>query len=285
MFPLCCRWLSPLDSRDSDDEFDDTDEELYYLQKCQASKNPLFIPIESHSLAPALFYCIRTTTIQLLHAAVVEPLSSAWPVIATVNRWNPLAWVGVVWAQPTPFNLLLDALAQNTFILPCHYHASYCCIALIVFPLCCRWLSPLDSRDSDDEFDDTDEELYYLQKCQASKNPLFIPIESHSLAPALFYCIRTTTIQLLHAAVVEPLSSAWPVIATVNRWNPLAWVGVVWALMCLLIHACLSCLLLLRVGAYSFMLVCHACYCLELSQVWFIGDESEVCEHVLLCVS
>ena len=121
------------------------------------------------------------------------------------------------------------------------------CIALIVFFFVCRWLSPLDSRDSDDEFDDTDEELYYLQKCQASKTPLFIPIQSHSLAPALFYCIRTTTIHLLHAAVVEPLSSAWPVIATVNRWNPLAWVGVVWALMCLLIHACLSCLLLLRV--------------------------------------
>ena len=87
----------------------------------------------------------------------------------------------------------------------------------------------------------------YLQKCQASKTPLFIPIQSYSLAPALFYCIRTTPIQLLHAAVAEPLSSAWPVIATVNRWNPLAWVGVVWALMCLLIHACLSCLLLLRV--------------------------------------
>ncbi len=88
----------------------------------------------------------------------------------------------------------------------------------------------------------------YLQKCQASKTPLFIPIQSHSLAPALFYCIRTTTIHLLLVAVVEPpLSFAWPVIATVNRWNPLAWVGVVWALMCLLIHACLSCLLLLRV--------------------------------------
>ena len=61
------------------------------------------------------------------------------------------------------------------------------------------------------------------------------------------YYIRTTMIQLLHAAVVEPLSSAWPVIATVNRLNPLVWVGVDWALMCLLIHACLSCLLLLRV--------------------------------------
>ena len=132
-------------------------------------------------------------------------------------------------------------------MLPCHIHASYCCIALIVFLLCCRYLSPLGRRCSNDEFDDTDEELYYLQKCQASKTPLFIPIQSHSLALAIFYCIRTTAIQLLHAAVVEPLSSAWPVIATVNRWNPLAWVGVVWALMCLLIHAFLSCLLLLRV--------------------------------------
>ena len=121
------------------------------------------------------------------------------------------------------------------------------CIALIVFFLVCRCLSPLDRRGSDDEFDDTDEELYYLQKCQASKTPLFIPIQSHSLPPALFYCIMTTTIQLLHAVVLEPLSSAWPVIATVNRWNPLAWVGVVSTLMCLLIHACLSCLLLLRV--------------------------------------
>ena len=47
-------------------------------------------------------------------------------------------------------------------------------------------LFPLDSRCSDAVIDDTDEELYYLQKCQASKNPLFIPIKSHSLAPALF---------------------------------------------------------------------------------------------------
>src|SRR4051812_19711660 len=66
-------------------------------------------------------------------------------------------------------------------------------------------IAPLSRRGSDDVFDDTDEELYYLQKCQASKTPLFIPIQSHSLAPALFYCIRTTMFQLLHAAVVEPL--------------------------------------------------------------------------------
>ena len=46
----------------------------YYLQKSQASKTPLFILIQSHSLAPTLFYCIRTTMIQLLLAAVAEPL-------------------------------------------------------------------------------------------------------------------------------------------------------------------------------------------------------------------
>ena len=87
----------------------------------------------------------------------------------------------------------------------------------------------------------------YLQKCQASKTPLFIPIQSYSLAPALFYCIRTTPIHLLLAAVAEPFILCMTCHSTVNRWNPLAWVGVVWALLCLLIHACLSCLLLLRV--------------------------------------
>ena len=69
-------------------------------------------------------------------------------------------------------------------------------------------VSPSIDVCSDDEMDDTDEELYYLQKCQASKNPLFIPVQSHSLALALVYCIRTTTTYLLLAAVVEPLPSA-----------------------------------------------------------------------------
>ena len=83
------------------------------------------------------------------------------------------------------------------------------CIALIVVPFVfAGGCSLLVDDVSDDVIDDTDEELYYLQKCQASKTPLFIPIQSHSLAPALFYCIRTTTIQLLHVAVVEPLCSA-----------------------------------------------------------------------------
>jgi hypothetical protein len=99
---------------------------------------------------------------------------------------------------------LIVVIAQHT-----HFTMSWSCImlciALIVFLLCCRYLSPLGRRCFDDAIDDTDEELYYLRKCQASKTPLFIPIQSHSLAPALFYCIRTTTFHLLLVAVVEPL--------------------------------------------------------------------------------
>ena len=161
--------------------------------------------------------------------------------------WKFMCWVWI-WTlvQISSNPSVLIALAQITACC-----MSWSCIilriALIVFFLCSRCLSPLSRRGFDDVINDTDEELYYLQKWQASKTPLFIPIQSQSLTPALFYCIRTTPFQLLHAAVAEPLSCAWPIIATVNRWNPLAWGGVVWALLCLLIHACLSCLLFLRV--------------------------------------
>ena len=43
----------------------------------QASNQPLIISIQSHVLAPALFYCIKTTRFKLLCATVVEPISSA----------------------------------------------------------------------------------------------------------------------------------------------------------------------------------------------------------------
>ena len=113
-----------------------------------------------------------------------------------------------LWFKSTQTLLLLAALAEITSY--CHviitHHIVHCidCV-LSMFAGGC---SPLVDVCSDDEFNDTDEELHYLQKCQASKNPMFIPIQSHSLAPALFYCIRTTAVQLLHAAVVEPVSSA-----------------------------------------------------------------------------
>ena len=107
--------------------------------------------------------------------------------------------------KPTSFNLLLVALAQNTFILPCHEHASYCALHWLYFFLVAG-ICPLSIDAIPMMWSLTLMKTQcYLQKCQASKTPLFIPIQSYSLAPALFYCIRTTTIHLLLAAVAEPL--------------------------------------------------------------------------------
>ena len=39
------------------------------------------------------------------------------------------------WFKPTSFNLVSSCISSNHNMLPCHDHASYCCIALIVFPL------------------------------------------------------------------------------------------------------------------------------------------------------
>ena len=101
--------------------------------------------------------------------------------------------------------LVASCISSIHSILPCHIHASYCCIALIVFPLCCRCLSPLSRRCYDDSIVDTNEDSMLSSEVPGKQAPLFIPIQSHSLAPALFYCIRTTTIYLLLAAVAEPL--------------------------------------------------------------------------------
>ena len=152
-------------------------------------KNPIYPSVP--------FSCILE---QLL--LIVQVKSYKWHL--NIHIWSLNFNLGF---KPTSFNLVASCIISNHSILPCHTHASYCCIALIVFFLCCRCLSPLKRRGFDDEINDTDEELYYLRKCQASKTPLFIPIQSHSLAPALFYCIRTTTIHLLPVAVVEPPSA------------------------------------------------------------------------------
>ena len=74
--------------------------------------------------------------------------------------------------KPTSFNLVATCISSNHIILPCHDHASYCCIALIVFFLICRYLSPLSRRCSDDEFDDTDEELLLSSEVPGKQNPL-----------------------------------------------------------------------------------------------------------------
>ena len=64
-------------------------------------------------------------------------------------------------------------------------------------------------------------------------NPMFSLLLS-------FTAFKTTHFKLLCATVVEPISSAWPVIATVTRWNPLACVGVDWA-MCMCFLPCYAC--------------------------------------------
>ena len=122
-------------------------------------------------------------------------------------------------------------------------HASYCCT---LFGDSCVSVFFVAGSASE-EYRDYPSEKSYPCIDPSGKQPLIIPIQTHVLASALVYCIKTTWFKLLCATVVEPLSSAWPVIATLTRWNPLACVGVDWALMCVLIHACLSCLLLLRV--------------------------------------
>ena len=74
--------------------------------------------------------------------------------------------------KPTSFNLLLVALAQNTFILPCHDHASYCALHWLCSLLCCRYLSPLDRRDTDDVIVDTDEDSMLSSEVPGKQNPL-----------------------------------------------------------------------------------------------------------------
>ena len=107
--------------------------------------------------------------------------------------------------KPTSFNLLLVALAQTTAY--CHvmimHHIVHCidCVSSMFVGICPLSVDVVSMMSSMTPM----KNYYYLQKCQASKTPLFIPIQSHSLAPALFYCIRTTTIQLLFVAVVESL--------------------------------------------------------------------------------
>ena len=126
--------------------------------------------------------------------------------------------------------MVASCISSNSITSTCHAHASYCCIWLCIY---CRHRS-FSIGPAPETFQSTC--LWSsasLVVYQASKPPLFISIKPYSLAPALSYCFRTTTIHLLLcAAVVEPLSSAWPVIATVTRWNPLACVGVAWAMLC-----------------------------------------------------
>ena len=47
--------------------------EEQYPTTTLSGKQPLIIPIQTHLLAPALFYCIKATACELLLDVVVEP--------------------------------------------------------------------------------------------------------------------------------------------------------------------------------------------------------------------
>ena len=92
--------------------------------------------------------------------------------------------------------------------------------------------------------------------CSIRYNPILSLLLS---SPAL-----GQSIQLLHAAVVEPPFLCMTCHCHSKYMKPTS-----------MSRSCLSPV----VPTHSCLR--HACYCLELSQVWFIGDELK-CEHVLL---
>ena len=140
---------------------------------------------------------------------------------------------------------VLSCISQNTLILPCHcmHHIVAYRHVMIVFRcvlrgrFCLRGYSRVSNWRAVSHY-------HFVRQA----TPLITPIQTHLLASALVYRIKTTRFKLLCVAVVEPTSSAWPVIATVTRWNPLACVGV-----------------------DSAMFVFPTMLCLESCQVWLIG--------------
>ena len=69
--------------------------------------------------------------------ATVQDKSNKWHL--NNHMWSLNLNLGF---KPTTLNCVATCIRPNHIILPCHDHASYCCIALIVFILCCRWLFP-----------------------------------------------------------------------------------------------------------------------------------------------
>ena len=74
MSPLCLPVLLPLDRRDTDDVIVDTDEDSMLSSEVPGKQNSLVHSDTILLSRPALFYCVRTTTIHLLLAAIAEPL-------------------------------------------------------------------------------------------------------------------------------------------------------------------------------------------------------------------
>ena len=108
-----------------------------------------------------------------------------------------------LWFKWTSNQMITSCISSNSITSTCHVHASYCCICLCID---CRHRSFSIGPAPETVPECLSEEQCPLVDLPGKQTPLFIPIQSYSLAPALSYCIRTTTIHLLLcAAVVEPI--------------------------------------------------------------------------------
>ena len=139
---------------------------------------------------------VSCMTNQLIHAVYGKTHDGIYKSLL----WKCIWAFGFKWISN---QMITSCISSHNITSSCHVHASYCCIWLCIdcrhcsfligpapemFQSTCLW-SSASSVD-----------------LQASEPPLSILIQSHSLALALFYFIRTTTIHLLLcAAVVEPI--------------------------------------------------------------------------------
>ena len=129
-------------------------------------------------------------------------------VLDKTNKWH---LTNHIWSlnlnlrfKPTPFNVLLVALAQITayWHVMIMHHIVHCidCVFFCVAGICPLSIDMVSTM----SLMTTIRAITVFRS--ASQAP---PIEHSYTIPlscsALFYCIRTTMIQLLHVAVVEPL--------------------------------------------------------------------------------
>ena len=67
-------------------------------------------------------------------------------VYGNLHNWhvNKHIWSSNLnpWFKPTSFIMVASFISSTNSILPCHDHASYCCIALIVFFPCLPIIVP-----------------------------------------------------------------------------------------------------------------------------------------------
>ena len=83
-----------------------------------------------------------------------------------------IVWIWIWTLSSNQRNLsVASCIRPNHVILPCHDHASYCALHWLCSSLFAGNCPLSVDVVSDDVIDDTDEELHYLQKCQASNPP------------------------------------------------------------------------------------------------------------------